>query len=85
MSLCLILFSPVGLVQNSFQGALTDDTELSKSDDPKCTSLLCRPVWVVPLPIYDDRIHLKIAIEESPRVLYSAPLRYLASNNVAFS
>ena len=80
MSLCLILFSPVGLVQNSFQGALTDDTELSKSDDPKCTSLLCRPVWVVPLPIYDDRIHLKIAIEESPRVLYSAPLRYLASN-----
>ena len=69
----------VGLVQNSFQGALTDDTELSKSDDPKCTSLLCTPVWVVPLPIYDDRIHLKIAIEESPRVLYSAPLRYLAS------
>ena len=64
----------VGIIQNTFEGALTDNSALLKSKK-SCKTVLCDPIWVIPLPIPDDVIYLEIAVEDSPEILFSVPLK----------
>lgn len=63
-----------GMIENTFEGALTDAAELTCSTK-KCRTVLCEPVWVIPLPVPDDAVYLEIAVEELPDVLFFVPLK----------